>query len=197
MFHNARNSLHKLLRKCERNYNNNIISNIEHLGKNNHNQFWNTIKQLGPKKKDIPLKVEKESNIVSNVENVLNVWKNDFEQLYNPPTQSVDHEFVNFVNDEKTHLEISFNNIQNTNDVLNSPITCIEVRRSILLSKKNKTPSVDLIPNKVIKNPNICEVLFTLFNFCFQNHILPNLWLKSIVKSIPKNPEKSPYVPLN
>ena len=79
LFHNARNSFDKLLRKCERNYNNNVIINIEHLGKNNHKQFWNTIKQLGPKKRDIPLKVEKEGNLVSNVENVLNVWKNDFE----------------------------------------------------------------------------------------------------------------------
>ena len=39
LFHNARNSFDKLLRKCERNYNNNVISNIEHLGKNNHKQF--------------------------------------------------------------------------------------------------------------------------------------------------------------
>ena len=98
---------------------------------------------------------------------------------------------------KKTHLEITLNNTQNTNDVLNSPITFVEVRRSILLSKKNKTPGVDLIPNEVIKNPKICKALFTLFNFCFQNHIVPNLWLKSIVKPIPKNPEKSPYVPMN
>ena len=71
----------------------------------------------------------------------------------------VDYEFVNSVNDEKTHLEISLNNTQNTNDVLNSPIF-VEVRRSILLSKKNKTPCVDLIPNEVIKNPKICKVVF-------------------------------------
>ena len=170
LFDNARNRFDKLLRKCERNYNNIIIlfiSNIEHIGKNNQKQFWNTIKQLGLKKRDIPLKVEKEDNLVSNVKDVLNVWKNDFEQLYNPPAQPVDHEFVNCVNDEKTHLKISRNNTQNTNDVLNSPITFVEVRRSILLSKKNKTPGVDLIPNDVIKNPKICKVHFTLFNFCF------------------------------
>ena len=130
--------------------------------------------------------MKKEGNLVSNVEDVLNVWKNDFEQLYNPPAQPVDHEFVNFVNNEKTHLELTLNNTQNTNDVLNSPITFVEVRRSILLSKKNKTPGVDLIPNEVIKNPKICKVLFTLFNFCFQNDIVPNLWLKSTVKPIPK-----------
>ena len=107
LFQNARNSFDKLLRKCERNYNNNVISNIEQLGKNNHKQFGNTIKQLGPKKRDIPLKVEKEGNLVSNVEDVLNVWKNDFEQFYNPqnpPAQPVDHEFVNFVNNEKKHI---------------------------------------------------------------------------------------------
>ena len=115
LFHNALNSFDKLLRKCERNYNNNVISNIEHLGKNNHKQFLNTIKQLGPKKRDIPLKVEKEGNLVSNVEDVLNVWKNNFEPLYNPPAQPVDQEFVNFVNNEKPHLEITLNNTQNTN----------------------------------------------------------------------------------
>ena len=91
---------------------------------------------------------------------------------------------------KKTHLE-------NTIDVLNSSITFVEVRRSIRLSKKNKIPGVDLIPNDVIKNQKIFKVLFTLFNFCFQNHIVPNLWLKSIVNPIQKIPEKSPYVPLN
>ena len=90
--------------------------------------------------------------------------------MYNPPAQPIDHEFVNFLNDEKTHVEISLNNTQNTNDVLNSPLTFVEVRRSILLSKK--TPGVDLIPNEVIKNSKICK---TLFNFCVQNHIVPNL----------------------
>ena len=61
------------------------------------------------------MKVEKEGNLVSNVEDVLNVWKNNFEQLYNPPAQPVDQEFVNFVNNEKPHLEITLNNTQNTN----------------------------------------------------------------------------------
>ena len=150
---------------------------------------------MGPKKRDIPLKVEKEGNLVSNVEDVLNVWKNDFEQLYNPPAQPVDPELF-FVNNEKTHLEITLNNTQNTKMSL-ILLLFVEVRRSILLSKKNKTPGVDLIPNEVIKNPKICKVLFTLFNFCFQNHIVLNLWLKSIVKPIPKSPEKSLYVPMN
>ena len=122
-------------------------------------------KTIGAKKRDISLKVEKEGNLVSNVEDVLNVWKNDFEQLYNPPAQPVDHEFVNFVNNDKTHLEITLNNTENTNDVLNSPITFVEVRMSILLSKKNKTPGVDLIPNKVIKNPKICKFFCLIFVF--------------------------------
>ena len=58
--------------------------------------------------------------------------------MYNLPAQPVDHEFMNFVNDEKTHLEIALNNTQKTNNVLNSPITFVEVRGSILLSKKNR-----------------------------------------------------------
>ena len=32
------------------------------------------MKQLWPKKGDLPLKFEKEGNLVSNVEDVLNVW---------------------------------------------------------------------------------------------------------------------------
>ena len=48
---------------------------ILNLGKNNHKQFWIRIKQLGPKKRDILLKIEKEGNLVSNVEYVLNVWE--------------------------------------------------------------------------------------------------------------------------
>ena len=43
----------------------------------------------------------------------------------------------------------------------------------------------------------MCYLLFKLFSFCFEKHIVPSLWLKSVVRPIPKSSDKNPYVPLN
>ena len=63
--------------------------------------------------------------------------------------------------------------------------------------KNKKSPGLDNIPNEVLKNRNIILVMFKLFTFCFDNCIIPNSWLKSIIKPIPKGAGKDPYLPLN
>ena len=197
-YHIARTKFDKLLRTCERNYNNNVIRNIENMCKSDHKQFWNKMKQMGPKRKNIPLRVDKNGQTVINPTEVLGIWKSDFEQLYNPPPCPVDPDFLNNINHEKEILERNYNNkTEISDDLLNSPISFIEVKRSIILSKIGKAPGIDCIPNEVLKNPRITNLFFKLYTFCFENHIVPSLWLKSIVKPIPKSSDKSPYVPMN
>ena len=43
-------------------------------------------------------------------------------------------------------------------------------------TEKNKAVSVDLLPNEELKNNTSIDVLTSLFNFCFVNHIIPDLW---------------------
>ena len=153
---------------------------------------------MGPKRNDIPLRVDKEGKTVVNTAEVLGIWKSDFEQLYNPPPCPVDQDFLNDISHEKEILERNFNTTtKNSQELLNVPISILEVKRSILLSKTGKAPGIDLIPNEVIKNPRITNLFFKLYAFCFENHIVPSLWLKSIIKPIPKSSDKSPFVPMN
>ena len=55
----------KSLRQAERIYNNNIVLNIEQMSHNNPKQFWKKIKDMGPKKSDLPTKIEKNGNVIT------------------------------------------------------------------------------------------------------------------------------------
>ena len=63
LFLSAHDYFDKLLRKSEREYNKNVVINIENMSKHNHRDFWR--------------------NITTNTDIVLNTWKNDFENCIN------------------------------------------------------------------------------------------------------------------
>ena len=67
-FLNARHSFNKLLREKERNYKRKFLCKIENVNQNNPKEFWSTIKTLGPKKKDIPLKITIDGSLETNLE---------------------------------------------------------------------------------------------------------------------------------
>ena len=63
--------------------------------------------------------------------------------------------------------------------------------------KTNKAVGCDNIPNEVLKQRSVSEMLLKYFQTCFESGIVPTIWLKSIINPIPKDSEKNPYVPLN
>ena len=164
------------------------------MNKDNPREFWKKIKQLGPKRSNIPFKVETNGVLTSDPEVVLNSWKNDFQQLYNPDIENFDQSFTARIEHEKTRLEKEINNEVSH---LNVPISVFEVQKAIRLCKNNKAPGVDHIPNEVIKHPNIEKLLHRIFCYCFQNGIVPKLWLRSLIKPIPKGADKNPFLPLS
>ena len=80
---------------------------------------------------------------------------------------------------------------------LNKSILLSEVQKAISSCKLNKSPGVDCIPNEVIKHPNVVNLLVKVYQYCFENGIVPKMWLRSLIKPIPKSSEKNPYLPLN
>ena len=193
--HNNRINFDQLLRKSERNYNNKAVLNIENLSKHSPKEFWSKIKKMGPSKHDIPLKIEKNGTFITETKEVLETWKTEFKQLYSPNLESVDTQFETEIDKRKVELEnVGYNNIQTS---LNIPIQLSEVEKAIRSCKKNKRPGIDQIPNEVIKHPNVTKLLFKLFDYCFKTCLVPKMWLKSIIKPIPKNSEKNPFLPLN
>ena len=142
-FLNARHSFDKLLWKTERNYKREFLCKIENVNQNNPKEFWSTIKKLGPKKKDIPLKVTIDGTLEINLETVLSKWKSDFQELYNSHMSNIDHVFEPNIKIDKDMLEKdSFNN---ANIDLNMPR--VEIMQ---LSMVSPTPTLNLLSQRKI-----------------------------------------------
>ena len=76
-------------------------------------------------------------------------------------------------------------------------VTEDEVRRVINRAKNKKAFGIDGIPNEVLKNETMVALLTKLFQFSFENGIVPSLWKKAIIKPIPKSSRDDPRMPLN
>ena len=71
-------------REAERCYRRENLKEIEQLCVQDPKEFWNNIKQLGPKKlNDIPMRVVKDNETITEHKSVLETWKTDFTSLYN------------------------------------------------------------------------------------------------------------------
>ena len=71
-----------------------------------------------------------------------------------------------------------------------------EVRRAIEHSKNGKSTGIDNIPNEILKNPKLLDPLHKLYQYCFENSVVPDCWYKSIIQPIHKR-GKDPFNPLN
>ena len=60
---------------------------------------------MGPGKSEIPFKVMHNGNITTDIDNVLDTWKNDFEKLYNPSLGIIDVAFANEIKKQKYDFE--------------------------------------------------------------------------------------------
>ena len=123
----------KELRAASRRYNKKKLSEIEEICVNNHKDFWNQIKNLGPRKQNsIPMTVRTPHGITSDRDAVLNKWESDFSDLLNRRNDKNEYN-QNFYDEcilNKSRLE---ENSQpgNNDHMLNSVITLTEVRKII------------------------------------------------------------------
>ena len=99
-FKTAQKEFDKMYRKNERAYQYQKQIEIEEINTNDPNKFWETLKNLGPRKRNvIPFEIYNEDgNLTSTHNEVLNKWKSDFDQLYsfNPESEEFDDDFYNW-----------------------------------------------------------------------------------------------------
>ena len=192
----ARQCFDKRLRFYERQYNRQKIENIENCNTENPTEFWQHIKNLGPKKKtEIPCKVHDGDGYSTDVNVVLNRWHDDFSSLYNVPDNvNFDDDFYQTKIDELTDLE---SNLTETNDLVNRELSFDEIEKTVRKLRLKKSVGIDFIPNEILKNHDVKVALFSLFTVFFDIGIIPSLWYKAIVKPIPKGGKKDPYLPLS
>ena len=81
--------------------------------------------------------------------------------------------------------------------ILNGAVTDKEIDFVTGKAKSRKCPGIDMLPNEVLKSTNVKTLLRELFQLCFETGIIPSMWLRAIVKPIPKNSENDPRIPQN
>ena len=186
-FYDARNHFDKIYKKAKRQYQESKIKSIESLKTDNPKNFWQEIRNLGPRKPNgIPCAVYREDGSIDHDENnVLEKWRKDYHTLYNAvSTPGVfDDNFYAQILLEKQQLELSLI----TTDFLNRDINLDEVRKAINKAKAGKAVGYDNIPNEVMKSNSAIQLMKTLFDSIFKSTQIPSLWKRAIIKPIPKN----------
>ena len=185
--------------KCKaRQYNYNKIATIEQSANNDHRDFWNTIKKLGPHKNvTLPLKVKIGDRESTELQEVKQKWHDDFNGLLNPKpgNENFDDEFLQSIVEEKLCLEHL--NSENENEELNKEITTQELKNVIDNLKLKKACGIDSIPYEILKHKNMHRYLLHCFQACLKYGTIPSVWKQALIKPIPKSSCKDPLVPLN
>ena len=196
----AQRHFDRRLTAAARGYAHKQVIHIENLSADNHTEFWNKIRSLGPRKNnEIPTKVRIDGVLYNDEATVKSKWKQDFSNLLNGNNITVaqfNDEFLQHVVNHKRELESNMTDA-NSNGVLNREISVNEVISATQKLKVRKAMGIDLIPNEVIKCPEVAALFSKLFNVCFSSGLLPSVWQNAWIKPIPKGASKDPYLPLN
>ncbi len=188
------------LTAAARDYAHKQVADIENLSVDNHKEFWNKIRSLGPRKNNnVPIKVRIDGVLNNDEATVKSKWKQDFSNLLNGNNISdvqFNDEFLEQAINHKQELESNMTDT-NSNEVLNREISVNEVISAVQKLKVRKAIGIDLIPNEVIKCPEVAVLFNKLFNVCLSSGLLPSVWQNAWIKPIPKGASKDPYVPLN
>ncbi len=147
------------------------------------------IKSLGPKKnRTIPMKVYTNiDGVLTDVTTVLDNWQNNFSQLYNKCNEAIllDNIYADLLTN-KENLESNMSRPEyNENIYINKDILYNEVNQVINRLWCNKAVGINQIPNEILKYDDIKKSTCNIFNCCFSLRIVPSLWLKSIIVSVP------------
>lgn len=163
--------------------------------RNDQQQFWKTFGRIGvgnERKKDIPWEIyNDDQTVVSDKASVLKGWQDHFSNLFNVKNKKNVYPVMNFGSNEKEC------NRQFENRLLDRDISLEEVAFALRKAKKGKAVGVDEIPTEVLGNQPVLETLHKLFQVCFSQGSVPDLWGKGIIHPIPKNNTADPRSPTN
>ena len=130
----------------------------------------------------IPLQVESENGSITNdIPTVLQKWKNDFSNLFNPNENEILDNEANIL-----HTIGAAQPMMNDPE-MNGMFTCDELKKVVKRAKCNKAPGFDEIPVDVLKNEATCLFLVKFFNICFSVGKIPKEWSKCVLNPIPKS----------
>lgn len=190
------------LGQCERKHKQTMCIDIETMTTNNPSEFWNKIKQLGPRRhSSIPMEIyDNDGEIIIDEQIVLEKWKEDFQNIYNMDDSATDFncDFQRYLSNHRVLLEERMlNPLYNENEQLNSIITVEDIRRLVSRTKNGKSCGIDNIAYEVLKSVNVIYVLHSMFQLTFDTSIVPSLWHQAIIFPILKDKLSDERIPLN
>ena len=186
----------------KRSFQRQAVYDLEKANTNDPTKFWKQIAELGPRKKHkIPWEIlNDDGSIDNNFDNIMNKWRQDFEDLLNPSTPLGPEEqaFLNSVMDENMSAEQMWENDPTIiNAELNASITKDEVARAIHKAKSGKAPGIDGVVSETLRNNVSINFLCQLFNTCMEKSMMPSVWAKGLITPIPKTSKGDPRIPTN
>lgn len=174
------------LRKAKRKHSQECIMNIDILSNiGNPKDFWNEINKLGPRRKSgiVCEALDPHGNVTRDKDSVMRHWEDAFAHLYGtPPAGSFDDDFLKEKKSELENLTVSLDQ----DNLLNSDITLMEVKKVIDKAKAGKAVGVDGIPTEALQNGTCIVMLHRLFRVCFSQGLLPSEWSKCNIVPIGK-----------
>ena len=196
-FKEKQSNFDKHFKKVKREFHRSKEIEIESMIEKDGVKMWKCVEKIGPgiKRKQIPMEIFVDNISITNPKLVMEKWSDDFASLYkgvplNDP--GFDNDFIRTILSQKNIITPELDT-----EVLNRHITKQEIKEAVDSSKNGKAVSVDKLPNEIFKNPMSICILYDLFNFCFVNALIPNLWRKLIISPIFKGKGKDPRNPLS
>lgn len=123
------------------------------------------------------------NSLTHNPEEIENIFKTFYENLYTQPPSASEEEKRNFLQ----HLDLPSIGT-NQNDTLTAEISKEEIIKAINTLKNNKSPGSDGFPAewyKVFKN-ELVAILYKSLNWTLKENKMPASWSEAIISVIPK-----------
>ena len=204
-FVSQRDVFDKRLRQAKRSYEITIQTHIQGLNTQNPREFWREINKLGPSGSSNPTPESvrlANGDIISDTQQVLEKWKDDFKQLYDSTghTDVENEDFLAQVERLSSQWEVEYqatldatnpattNTIvmQQASEMLNRPITLPETINAIKHTKDGKAVGIDNVDNEILKVTALQECLHRLYAACFEHSLVPAKWYLGIIHPILK-----------
>lgn len=190
----------RMLRKEKRKQQDRLSEDLDRFTEQDPNSFWKHIKNLGSNvgerdKLPLPWKVRNpDGSVTTDHTEILTRWSNEFEGIYNDIPQEFDNDYWEMMKKEKIRKEREDQNrgedelteTQESAEWLNEQITEEEVNKALRNVKNGKAVGLDGLSYELWKNKAIKPLILSLFQKCFENQVIPERWLNSIISPIPK-----------
>ena len=101
---------------------------------------------------------------------VMDTWESDISNLHNPSNECApnhDNDFLFYVNSEKARLESLINTEDIDNPLCNKYFSNADLDVVCHKLRNAKAVGADLIPNEVLKQVGMCDIILTFTNKCF------------------------------